>query len=182
MGSKESKIEETLSLKDLPQFFRDFAVRVENALRETDESREDDLADFSKIRIRIKRVGTHVDVRVKVKRESPDNRTPTGPISKSPGAGKVSYKKLKKRMDRTFESFSHNFESGLIPAAATLESFQHDARQMVTYADKGQPYYEEFTKACTDFLDAWEKGDVSAAQGYYARLDDLKKACHDRFK
>lgn len=182
MGSKESKIEETLSLKDLPQFFRDFAVRVEKALRETDDSRVNDLADFSKIRIRIKRVGAHVDVRVKVKRDSHDNRAPTSPISESPGSGKVSYKKLKKRMDRTFESFSHNFESGLIPAAATLESFQHDAQQMVTYADKGQPYYEEFTKACSVFLDACWKGDVSIARAGYQWLRKLKNACHDRFK
>jgi XXXCH domain-containing protein len=182
MGSKESKIEESLSLEELPKFFREFATRMEKAFDNVEKIPEDDLADFSKIRIRVKRNGTRVGVKIRVKWDTTDIKEAADSVSVSIESGKSSYKKLKKRMEKTFKSFSRDFESGMIPAAESLESFQRDAEQMVTYKGKGEPFYEDFTKACSVFLDACWKGDVSIAQAGYEWLKKQKSLCHDRFK
>jgi XXXCH domain-containing protein len=181
MAPHDVKIEESFQLAQLPQFFRDLAQRLENAELEAGSDPDQNWTDFNKIRIRVKRAGTRVDVKLKVKQAPGTYHGPTGPATTA-GTGKVSYKKLKKRMDKTFDRFSQDLKGGLVPVATILEGFRRDAEKMVTYEDKGRPYYDAFMKACTDFLDACAQGDVSAAQVGYRRLDNLKSACHDRYK
>ena len=92
------------------------------------------------------------------------------------------YKELKKRIGKVFEGFSEGLKEGLLPTDDDLDRFYRDAKQMVSYEDKATPYYDEFMRAATGFRDACRKGDVSTVQETHRRLEELKKACHDRFK
>jgi XXXCH domain-containing protein len=182
MGSKESKIDKSFSLEELPEFFREFAMRMERAFGDSEKSQENELTDFSKIRIRLKKDGTRVGVQIRIKRDATDIKEVAHSVSESIESEKISFKKLKKRMGKSFKSFSRDFENGVIPAAKNLKSFQRDAEQMVTYKGEGETFCQDFTKACSAFLDACRKGDVSIAQGGYERLKKQKSLCHHRFK
>lgn len=192
MGSKALKTEKTMSLEALPGFFREFAGQLENALGQGDVTRGEGLAGFGRIKIRVKKTGTQAAVKVKVKKDVLEAEkggvakepTPSkgGTASASAKPKKPSYKKLKKRMDKTFASFSESFKNGVIPLVGDVETFYQDAEQMVSYADKGEPYYQDFMMACAGFLDACRKADLLVAQAGHRRLEELKTVCHDRFK
>jgi XXXCH domain-containing protein len=182
MGSKGQKIETYLTLEELPEFFRDFARRMEVALDERNKGRPNELSAFRSIKIRIKQSGPEVAVKIKVKGEISGDKEPAAVSPEFAEPETISYKQLKKRMDKTFGDLSRSLREGFIPTAANVDRFHCDARHMVTYEDKGKPYYDEFTKAAHGFLDACRKGDVTVAQAGCRRLADLKKACHDRFK
>lgn len=182
MGSKGQKIEKYLTLEELPAFFREVARRMETALVERNAGRPDEWSTFRSIKIRIKQSGPQVAVKIRVKGDGPGNTDPSGAGREQGKPEAVSYKHLKKRMDKTFGDLSRSLREGLIPTAASVDRFHRDAQHMVTYEDKGKPYYDEFMKAAHGFLDACRNGDLTVAQAGCRRLVDLKKACHDRFK
>ena len=182
MGSKGQKIETYLTLKELPEFFRDFARRMEAALVERNAGRPDEWLTFRSVKLRIKQSGPQVAVKIKVKGDGSGKTDPSGAGPERVQPETVSYKQLKKRMDKTFGNLSRSLREGFIPTAANVDRFHRDAQHMVIYEDKGKPYYDEFMKAAHGFLKACRNGDLTVAQAGCRRLADLKKACHDRFK
>ena len=182
MGSRESKARESLSLKELPVFFRNMALRLEALGGDSSEMHEDDLSDFTKIRIEVKREGDRARLKIKVKRDAPGWDAPSaGTLSVHRPTG-IKYGTLKKRMDKTFRKMGQDLAKGLVPADETRSAYLEDVDRMVSFPGKGSPFYEKFKKACTSFRDACEKEDVASARSKYESMAQLKAECHDRFK
>jgi XXXCH domain-containing protein len=182
MGSRESKTQTSVSLDALPAFFKDFAERLEQAISDKNENQQNDLTDFSKIRIRVKREGDHADVKMKIKwQETAREETDEGD-SALEKPRKTKYKTLKKRMEKTFKAMAKELKHGVVPSLDTVETYLEDAAKMVTYPDKGEPFYSDFQKACLEFKKVYKSKDVAAIKDSYAHMDKLKDTCHDRYK
>jgi XXXCH domain-containing protein len=180
MGSTESKTQDVLPLEELPGFFKDLAKRLEQARANQEHESENNLSNFSKIRIRIKRDENRADVKMKVKWDLPE-RAEEEPSSEG-APKKIKYKTLKKRMDKSFKTIWKSLEEGVIPQIEIVQSYLEDAAHMATYPDKGTPFYDNFEKACSDFSEAIKNDDIKLAIKAYEAMKALKEACHDRYK
>ncbi len=182
MGSRETKLEELLPKDGLAVFFGELAARLTGPSGENAEKAAGDLAGFSKVKIELKREGDKVEIKLKVRWDESKAEQAGETDSRATGSRKVKYKTLKKRMEKTFGAISEDLKKDLMPSEETVGDFLRDARQMVTYPGKGDLYYDDFTKACAAFREAFQKGDVAMVRAEFETLDRLKDESHDRFK
>lgn len=94
----------------------------------------------------------------------------------------VKYSSLKKRMKSPWKTIREALMAGTMPNLQLVESFVADGDLMCTYPGKGDEYYNGYIKKNVAFLEAVKAGDVPAAQALAEDLEQLKKACHDRYK
>lgn len=184
MSSREVKIERSFSSAETAQFLRDLAAAIENGhqtgLLEEYGVR---LQDSKKIKLGIKRAGEEIILKLKIK-SAAEACTPgaEAEAAEGPAAERPGYKSLKKRMKGSFKRIGNALEQGQMPAAPDIEQFLADSRLMVSYAGKGDEFYQAYTAACQEFHAAVRGNDPAAAFDRYSALDQLKSDCHQRYK
>jgi XXXCH domain-containing protein len=95
---------------------------------------------------------------------------------------KPKYDDLKDRMEKDFKAILSDLSKGLTPARATAHRFIRDSELMCTYPGKGDEYYDDYRAEVERFAASQAEGDVDAMRLHAGKLDDLKHACHDRYK
>lgn len=180
MSGKELKLEKMLSSQDAAVFLRALAAEIENGAME--QPREDafDLKDFKKIKIEIKRVGSQVELKGKVKFNDPE--TGCRDEDKQADKGKPKYKSVKKRMEKTFKHISAAAEKGVMPDRADIEAFVADSDLMVSYPGHGDEHYEAYSTTCVQLNVAFENNDLAALRERCGQLEAMRKHCHDQYK
>ena len=93
-----------------------------------------------------------------------------------------SYKKLKKDMKKQFEELEAYLDKDEIPPMDLVEPFFANCKEMTTYPDKGEEFYNQFNAQAYDFYGAVQSGDLESAKEGYKALWQLKKDSHDKYK
>ena len=68
------------------------------------------------------------------------------------------------------------------PEPALVDRFVDQCRSMVTYPDKGDPYYPDFGRATDALALAAAQRDQAAMEEALAEMGRLRKNCHRKFK
>jgi XXXCH domain-containing protein len=138
---------------------------------------------FKSLEISVKDRGAACKVKVSVKFH--EAAAPAAVEGAKPGRGSEtteSYKKLKKRMSRTFKAMRESLERSVLPDPSLVESFVTDSRAMVACPDKGAPQYGEYTKAVAALERAHGNADLEAVRAALEKLHQRRRACHVRYK
>lgn len=104
------------------------------------------------------------------------------PAKAAAKARKPSYKRLKKNMADSFKTLRAAARQGETPDRAVVADFMDQCRLMVSYPDKGEPYYDDFTQAAEALARAVEGSDADGLTAALDELGRLRKNCHRRFK
>lgn len=97
-------------------------------------------------------------------------------------SGKPSYKSLKKRMKGEWKTVKGALALGNLPPKDVALAFVESSKLMCSYAGYGDEFYPPYLAATEAFAQAVESGDAAALKGAALELDNLKKACHERYK
>jgi XXXCH domain-containing protein len=95
---------------------------------------------------------------------------------------KPSFKKLKKKMAKSFKSILDVLQNGEIPKLDVVGAYCGDADVMTSILDKGEEEYRVFRARCRELLEAVEHGDVNAAVNAAGMLNQMRRECHARHK
>ncbi|WP_029895787.1 GAK system XXXCH domain-containing protein [Desulfohalovibrio reitneri] len=98
------------------------------------------------------------------------------------GDGKPKYTSLKKGMKKDWKAILEALEGGVFPDPGIASKFMDDFDLMLTYPDEGEEYYDVNRRAMDVFRRAMESGGVEETRQAAARLEELKKQCHDKYK
>jgi XXXCH domain-containing protein len=175
----ERKLEHKLPATQLGQYLRELATVLEGHSATDFYGLNDNLGAYSKIELKIRRKNNQVVARLKVKSAAGASEAgeKTAPLD-----GKPKYKALKKRMKPVFKTISESAARDEFPAAEVVKSFVADSAVMLTYPGKGDEYYGAYRKALDDFAQAFENQDFVTFKQAHGRLEQLKDACHERYK
>lgn len=92
------------------------------------------------------------------------------------------YKTLKKRMKGQFKAIKEAVGRGEVPPKALVYAFAKDSELMITYPDEGEEFYKAYELALQKFLVAAADGNPQAVAEAVNGLDDVKAACHEKYK
>ncbi|MBU4275489.1 MAG: GAK system XXXCH domain-containing protein [Proteobacteria bacterium] len=98
--------------------------------------------------------------------------------------GKVSYKKIKKALGKSFGSLKSIRKEGGIPSLADASAFLAQAREVCTFdkAKYGSENYPRFLAALDRVEDALAAGNGSALDEALDEVGQCKSDCHEKFK
>ncbi|GAB7023121.1 GAK system XXXCH domain-containing protein [Salidesulfovibrio brasiliensis] len=177
---KEIKIEKYIEKKDLITFFREIADAIEGSSSEELACFE----DFKKVKISIKNEFGQMAVKAKIKQERECDATgeeaETAPAGEGVAA-KPKYKDLKKRMKRSFKMIVKMTHDETLPPKEAVDSFLEDSELMVAYPGYGDEYYEDYTKACAEFAEAYKAEDMERLKAAVDELANQKGRCHAKY-
>ncbi|MBD3237017.1 MAG: GAK system XXXCH domain-containing protein [Candidatus Eisenbacteria bacterium] len=184
MGSKEIRLDQQMTLDEAVDFLRRLADGLSRADAPPPGHSALDLpqGDFTKLDLRIKRAGDHVALKVKLKHEEEPAATREGAEAPGPKQKKEKYKKLKKRMQDSYDAVLRSLASNRLPDAEIVRSLIADSHAMVTYPDRGDAFYDDYIRACEGFAAAFEAGDLEQLKLRCREIHVLKERCHDKFK
>lgn len=171
--SSNTKIFKYVEEKELTSFLRDVADAIER-------SGPDEYAcleEFDKIKIRIKREFGTIGLKAKFTAPVPCSV----PDEDGQKPAKPSYKTLKKRMKSSFRMLVKMIHDGQVPPQEAVDSFLADSALMVTYPGYGDPHYEEYSKACAIFREAYDSGDLARMHAAVDGLIHEKGRCHANY-
>jgi XXXCH domain-containing protein len=180
MATKKTKIELAANITEI----RDILTRLGSALESGRlDLTEDpvDVSDFTALKLNLKRdeQGCRVSVRIKHAKHQQDHGDKAE--SESP-SGRPSYKTLKKRMKKPWKDLLHTASIGRLPDPALLEEFLDECELMISYPDEGEEYYAAFKACMQDVHSAAASKDPEVFAQALARMDAVKKQCHDEYK
>ena len=95
-----------------------------------------------------------------------------------PVASPELYKKLKKRMERSFRTLKTLARRGEIPSVEASASFHSDCLAMTGYTGKGDEAYEDFKSTADEFMTAAREGNLAALSKSLDSLGSMRRACH----
>lgn len=100
------------------------------------------------------------------------------------GEGKISYKKIKKALAKSFDNLKEVRKQGQMPEAAAAAAFLEHARAMCGFdkAKYGSENYPHFSAALDRLEAALAGGDASALDQALAEVGQCKSECHDKYK
>ncbi len=133
-----------------------------------------DVSDFSAVKLTLKRDAQECRVSVRIKHERSAETMEPGGLPR--------YKELKKRMKKPWKALLEIAEAGQMPAPAQLEEFMGECELMISYPDEGEDYYAAFKATMQDVQAAAASGDTREFAMALARMDAVKKQCHDEYK
>jgi XXXCH domain-containing protein len=183
-----NKTERYMTREKFPELLRELADILEGKTPEDLECP----SDFRKFKLKAKECYGRLEVKLKVNddmeactlREEGEATTESVPAASDEESGKTkkpSYEKLKERMKRSFRMIFRMIHDDEIPPRAAVEEFLRDSALMVTYPGYGDEYYEEYSRVCSAFSEAFEAQDLAALHETVDQLQDLKSHCHARY-
>ena len=192
--SHKRKTELVLPRAELAEFLTKMGKDIDSGAITIGESKIE-LENFTGFEVKVKPLVEDL-LRVKVKVKYPKRDTFEGlsilvdededgswPMqSGSSAPPRPKYDDLKDRMKAEFKAISAGLLLNRLPEEALAKAFLRDCELMTTYSDKGDEYYPAFMSKVEEWTEAYENKDVEALKTANAGLDELKKACHARFK
>jgi XXXCH domain-containing protein len=189
MGKTEGKFKATLPRDEMSKLLRDLADGLESDTAIGGDGMEIELADFSKLKLSVKRIGEEYAVKFKVEsseEKDDEEAEDEGETEASEGGKrhKIKYDDLKERMDKDFKAMRKASERDELPPGDIVFRFLDDSALMVTFTDEdmGPEYYEEYVKAVDAYRRAYEQGDALTVKQAVLELDRIKSVCHERYK
>ena len=180
MGENKITITKTAEGKQVAAFLRLLAAELEG--KDNPELNEFgiQLHDFNKLKMGlIKQEGGQLSLNLKIKnygQETPDTNPEFIDIAEH------EYRLFKRRMKSTFLELTHCAEQGILPSPKLLALFMSQSAELVSSPGFGDPYYDDYSQACSAMKQAVEEGSAAAFQEKLAAIRANKKACHHRFK
>lgn len=118
--------------------------------------------------------------------EIEDQPAATGPQPATeealPARAGPSFKAVKKEMSQGFKTIKLALAEESMPPAEAISAFAQSCELMTTFADKGEPKYQDFLHHIDDLKRAGQAGDAKALARAIAEIGAMKKACHSQFK
>ena len=187
---QERKIKIHGTLAEAADWLRDLADGLENPSDIPVEDGRTAPADFTKLKIGLKRAGARVKIRAKFKggtalqeTASPEQTEAVEPGDENDGDGaKADYKRLKKAMKKSFKTLKDHLEADDLPPADAVSAFLTESEQMIRFPGFGDEFYEAYREACFRFREAHRTADLAACKNACDELERLKSDCHDRYK
>lgn len=94
----------------------------------------------------------------------------------------ISYKKLKKRMKKSFKAIHVDLKNGNMPQDQEMERFLEDCKLMTNYTGYGDEYYPVFNEAAEQMRKAWQANYLNDLTTAFQDMVKIMKVCHDRYK
>lgn len=95
---------------------------------------------------------------------------------------KLKYSKLKKMMKKSYAELCRAVQNDILPPADLVENFINQSAKMVTYGGRGDEHYGRYSDACFNFERAYDDGDQEKMKTALARVQKIKKECHEHYK
>ncbi len=194
MKGKEKKFEKTLPVEEACSLVATLASGLRGEAAGQLEGLEIDLKDFTSLKMSLERKNDLIAIKLKVKTAQAKekshrakNASPKEEKSKeigdnSDGNGLPDYKKLKKRMKKSFKALSSSAREGSLPDEKVLGAFIEDSGIMVQYPDKGEEFYEEYKSSVTELDQAFKQSDLIKFQAAVDALNKIQKKSHEKYK
>lgn len=182
------KTERYIARDKFPELLRELADILEGKAPDNLECP----SDFHKFKLKAKESYGQLEVKLKVSdgevctvrdedTAEPGIEAPEDGGLPDEKSAKPSYKKLKERMKRSFKMIFRMIHDDELPPRAAVEEFLKDSALMVTYPGYGDEYYEEYSRVCSAFSEAFEAQDMDALHETVDQLQALKSHCHARY-
>ena len=180
MGEKKITITKTVEGKQVAAFLRLLAAELEGKGNPELNEFGIQLHDFNKLKMGlIKQEGGQLSLHLKIKNYGQE--TP-GTNPESIDIAEHEYRLFKRHMKSTFVELTHCAEQGALPSPKLLALFLSQSTELISFPGFGDPYYDDYTQACSAMKQAVEEGSTAAFQEKLTAISALKKACHQRFK
>ena len=144
--------------------------------------------DYNKVNISIKKHGDRISLEMKVKRNPDSNNTAAYNSSNSNAAHSSThtddrgYKQLKKAMKETYRILQNHQKIKQFPPEKTLLAFLAQSEEMVSYPDKGAPFYSTYSETCAELKAAYYSKQQTAYNAALEKINDIKKQAHHQYK
>ena len=94
----------------------------------------------------------------------------------------LSYKKLKKKMQKEVKEIKAVLDRGEMPALELVEACVNDAQAITSVPGKGDEHYPRFNDQAQVLLSAARSGDQPGFAAALEALLEMKKECHSKYK
>ncbi len=204
-ANSKRKAKHTLSREETVRYLRRLADQLEEgAIQVSNEEMEFEGQVKVKESLKAKKGKTSVKVQFKLSTqeihqeeaagEGPAEAAPDEALVVSDGATApaeaetdqskpLSYKKLKKVMDKQFDAIGKRLEEGAALDPSEVKAFYDNCLLMTSFdkAKLGSAMYPEFEAKAQAFLEAGQGSDADALQQAYRDLKAMEKACHKKY-
>lgn len=185
MNKKELKLNEPKSQEEAAAFLRSLASGLEQgSLHLGDESFE--WSEIKKVKFTFKHLNDKVLIKTSLKKEPATHvemefaqDEPDDAPAAKPG---ISYKKLKKRMKKSFALIQDDVQAYRFPLRRDFDSFAGDCVLMTEFPEYGEEYYPEFLEKLKLLTGSYSSRDMSGFSRAFSEITRLMKECHDRYK
>lgn len=177
----ERKVERVLDGAELTGFLRELLACLEG---QAETALGLPFREVYKLRVALQREANHFTGKVRLRLSAATTTGAAAPDAGESEGGAVErdYGALKKRMTRRLDAVQEAVNASALPPATAAAKFLGDAREMCTYAGKGEPHYAPFLAAAEALQDAVEGDDLDGVRDAIGRLTGLRTACHARYK
>lgn len=182
MKELELKSKYTFADTELGDYLRKLANALDGEGLPEFSDLQDNLSNYSKIDLKIRRKDESVVLKLKAKLQVPVTAETTSSDGDSPNKSKPKYKSLKKRLKSDFKALAERIVQKEFPDARVVQSFIADSELMITYPGHGDEHYEVFREALAQFAGAFEKRDMVLLDKKYQALKQLMIECHKLYK
>lgn len=158
------------------------------SLKESLKSKAD--KDTLKVKLKIYGLGAHpgddedlsIDTESEEEDDSESDHEATAEDNYASDSEKPSYKKLKKRMQKSFKMINDQIKLEAIADLDEIQAFYKECLLMTSYSGKGDVYYPQLIAVAERILSTAEAGKFEAHSTAVADIKKLKAECHDRYK
>lgn len=186
MKEDKQKMEHILTDLETADFLRCLASGIENNRLDFNEL-QIPWEDVKKIKISFKNQGNQVMVRTRLKSEpsrdieidfesSAEEKAISG---KKPS---ISYKNLKKRMNKRFKNILVSLNKDIMPSEETVTAFARDCELMTGFSGYGDEHYPDFLQKIQDMKEALNQEALDKMEQSASEINNFIKDCHDLYK
>ena len=185
MEKIKKKFIETMTNRQTADFLRSLASGIESGKLELEEETYD-WAEIEKIKISFKNQESQLLVKTKLKGEtSMDLEMDFEEEDTDPGSADdipPDYKKLKKRMKRSFKDIHYSMVNDQFPDEHVMNVFAGDCALMTGFKGYGDENYSGFLENVREMTSAYNQKDMLQLRHAVSRLTRLMKDCHHLHK
>ncbi len=185
MEKIRKKFIETMTNRQTADFLRSLASGIESGKLELEEETYD-WAEIEKIKISFKNQESQLLVKTKLKGEtSMDLEMDFEEEDIDPGSADdipPDYKKLKKRMKRSFRDIHYSMVNDQFPDEQVMNIFAGDCALMTGFKGYGDEKYPGFLENVREMTSAYNQKDMLQLRHAVSRLTRLMKDCHHLHK
>ncbi len=185
MNKKELKLNEPMSQKEAAAFLRNLATGLEQGSLELGNEKFD-WSEIKKVKFTFKHLDDQILIKTRLKKEPAtyvEMEFARDEYDDFPAKNpEISYKKLKKRMKKSFALIQDDVQAYRFPLQKDFDFFAGDCLVMTQFPDYGDEYYPEFLEKLKMLTSSYASRDMSGFSAAFSEITRLMKECHDRYK
>lgn len=173
---EKRKFEMNLTKEQSSEFLR----KVADSIEQKSEIIEDygiDLKNYGKLKLSIKPKFDQMKLKVSLKKYFEEEEDEEYKEIK----GREEYKYFKKRMKSYFQEIKESLDQNVFPSSEIVSVFLKDSETMRTY-QVADEYYQDYMEACSKLSEAYQQEDFKQLQEQFNNLNEIKDACHLKYK